>query len=245
MSTAPREAMFLFLPTQEVMMKRSEINILIENAIAFFQERKFYLPPFAYYTCEDWLKRQDDVREVFDLGLGWDITDFGSNDFSKIGLLLFTIRNGKLGSAVYPKSYAEKIMLVQEEQVTPMHFHWNKMEDIINRGGGNLVIELYNATQDDKLANTDIVVAIDGFRTKVKADGKVILKPGESICLTPRLYHRFYGEKGKGAVMVGEVSMVNDDANDNCFYEPVGRFPAIVEDVPAKYLLCNEYAKHL
>ena len=62
---------------------------------------------------------------------------YGSGDFYKRGLFLFTLRNGKYN--IDKKPYAEKIMIVEEEQETPMHHHWSKMEDIINRGGGNLV----------------------------------------------------------------------------------------------------------
>ena|SRR5690554_1431468 len=42
--------------------------------------------------------------------LGWDITDFGSGEFYKRGLFLFTLRNGKY--KVDKKPYAEKIMIV-------------------------------------------------------------------------------------------------------------------------------------
>jgi D-lyxose ketol-isomerase len=59
------------------------------------------------------------------------------------------------------------------------------------------------------------------------------------------MYHRFYGEPGKGKVLVGEVSMVNDDTSDNCFLEPVGRFPVINEDVPPLHLLVSDYQKFL
>jgi D-lyxose ketol-isomerase len=59
------------------------------------------------------------------------------------------------------------------------------------------------------------------------------------------LYHRFYGEKGKGRVLIGEVSMVNDDENDNRFYDKVGRFPEIEEDVEPVHLLVNDYSKYL
>ena len=48
----------------------------------------------------------------------------------------------------------------------------------------------------------------------------------------PDLWHRFYGEAGKGPVFVGEVSQVNDDLADNYFFEAVGRFAAIEEDEP-------------
>ena len=141
--------------------------------------------------------------------------------------------------------FCEKIMVAEEEQETPMHFHWNKTEDIINRGGGNLVIELYMATSDDQLLEEPVTVSIDGVLTTVKAGKPLILMPGQSICLKPRLYHRFYGQKNKGSVLIGEVSMVNDDANDNRFYERVGRFPEIIEDVKPVHLLVNDYGKYL
>ena len=113
--------------------------------------------------------------------------------------------------------YCEKIMVSDEEQETPMHFHWAKTEDIINRGGGNLVMELYMATEDDKLSEEPVTVSIDGVLTTVKAGEPLILKPGQSICLKSRVYHRFYGEKGKGWVLIGEVSLVNDDAGITVF----------------------------
>ena len=74
---------------------------------------------------------------------------------------------------------------------------------------------------------------------KTNSTGK--LEPGQSITLTPGLYHRFWGEEGSGTVIVGEVSMCNDDANDNRFYDKVGRFPEIEEDEAPLHLLCNEY----
>ena len=43
--------------------------------------------------------------------------------------------------------------------------------------------------------------------------------------------------------MIGEVSTVNDDENDNRFLQSPGRYPSIEEDEPAEYLLCNEYGK--
>ena len=73
------------------------------------------------------------------------------------------------------------------------------------------------------------------------AGTQIALKPGESITIQQYLYHDFTVEKGTGAVLLGEVSMCNDDEKDNRFYEPVGRFPTIEEDEPAYRLLCNEY----
>lgn len=122
-----------------------------------------------------------------------------------------------------------------------MHFHWSKSEDIINRGGGILALQLYNSTPAKGFARRPVTVAIDGVRKTVKAGGIVRLRPGESIFLPRGLYHKFWGEGGK--VLLGEVSMVNDDRRDNCFYEPIGRFPEITEDEPARYLLFSEYPR--
>ena len=65
-------------------------------------------------------------------------------------------------------------------------------------------------------------------------------RPSKSLSLYPYYYHDFLvPEEGK-PVLIGEVSMCNDDANDNRFYEPTGRFSDIEEDVPAEFLLTNE-----
>ena len=223
-------------------MKRSEINTIMKDALKLFADYRLSLPPFVLWTPDQWKTKGAEVQEIKDNCLGWDITDFGQGDFNKIGLFLITIRNGNQKMAdKYPKVYAEKLMIVREKQITPMHFHWNKMEDIINAGGGNLIIKLYNSTPDEKLADTDVVVSMDGVQHTFPAGYEVCLTPGQSITLTPGLYHRFWGEEGKGTVLVREVSMSNDDANDNCFYDPAGRFPEIIEDEAPLYLLCNEY----
>jgi D-lyxose ketol-isomerase len=224
-------------------MKRSEINRILTNAKAFMAERQFCLPPWAYWNLDDWRSNKGKASEVVENMLGWDITDFGSGNFHSRGLFLFTIRNGKY--KVDNKPYAEKIMIVEENQETPMHYHWAKMEDIINRGGGNLVIDLYNSTPDNKLDSSDVKVKLDGIEHLVNAGGSVVLTPGESICLEQGMFHRFYGEPGKGKVLVGEVSAVNDDTTDNCFLEPLGRFPEITEDEEPIHLLVSDYKNFL
>ena len=105
-------------------MKRSEINATMKNALALFDEYKISLPPFVKWTPEEWATKGEEKREIRDNMLGWDITDFGQGDFSKIGLFLITLRNGnQKNPREYPKTYAEKLMVVQEKQITPMHFH--------------------------------------------------------------------------------------------------------------------------
>jgi D-lyxose ketol-isomerase len=224
-------------------MKRSQINGLIEDALAFFDEMNFKLPPWGYWSPEDWKNCQEHCEEIFANQLGWDLTDFGSGDFERTGLLLFTIRNGNIKSDSKP--YAEKIMIVREGQVTPMHFHWSKMEDIINRGGGNLMMELYPSDENEDFASHSFEVSLDGVRKTFEPGSIVRLNPGESITLVQGIYHKFYGEQGKGKVLVGEVSAVNDDHTDNRFYDQLGRFPEIKEDVKPGHLLVGDYGKYL
>jgi len=227
-------------------MKRSEINNLMSDALTFMREKQFLLPRFATWTPEDWCAKGPEVGEIVTSELGWDITDFGSGDFEKIGLVIFTIRNGTFTELKKPqgKIYAEKMLIIQENQVTPTHFHYQKMEDIINRGGGELIIQLWNSKPDDSRADTPVTVSIDGISTTVPAGGTVTLAPGDSICLTQRLYHKFWAAPGKGPVLAGEVSRVNDDHVDNHFYDGVGRFPDVDEDVAPLHLLIVDYKKY-
>jgi len=224
-------------------MKRSEINQLIIKSIEFLDQMNFKLPPWAFWAPEDWKGKYPACSEVIDNMLGWDLTDFGSGDFHKQGLILFTVRNGNANKDKKP--YAEKAMIVEELQETPMHFHWSKMEDIINRGGGNLVIELYNSDEKENFSDQPFTLKTDGVVRNLQPGDSVVLTPGESICLEQGMYHRFYGEAGKGKVFVGEVSAVNDDSTDNRFYTPVGRFPEIIEDEKPIHLLASDYKRYI
>ncbi|MBS5843011.1 MAG: D-lyxose/D-mannose family sugar isomerase [Clostridiales bacterium] len=222
-------------------MKRSEINKALKRMEQLAGEYHFALPPFCSWTREEWSQKGAEYNEIRDNLLGWDITDYGLGNFKKIGFSLITLRNGNMKNPAYRKPYAEKLLMLEEEQSAPMHFHWSKMEDIINRGGGTVLIRVYNAAADESLADTEVTVNKDGRKLIVPAGTQIALKPGESITIQQYLYHDFTVEKGTGAVLLGEVSMCNDDEKDNRFYEPVGRFPTIEEDEPAYRLLCNEY----
>ena len=221
-------------------MKRSEINRIIEEGIAFFRQHQFILPPFAYWTPDIWASKGKEYDEIRDNHLGWDITDFGSGDFLEKGLFLFTIRNGNLNMEKYKKTYAEKIMIVKRNKLLLFIFT-EKDRYIINRGGGNLIVKLYESTSDENLADIPVTVYSDGREYQVPAGSTVRLEPGESITLYPGQYHSFWGEPGKGSVLVGEVSECNDDYTDNRFYEKVGRFPDIEEDESPRYYLVNDY----
>lgn len=210
---------------------------------AMCRQHCFCLPPFCLFTADEWQYKGHEYDEIRDCGLGWDITDYGLGDFEKIGFSLITLRNGnqKL-SKQYPKVYAEKLLYLKEGQYAPNHFHWFKTEDIINRGGGNVLIRVYNSLPNEEIDyDSDVTVHTDGRNYTVPAGTQVRLKPGESIHIQQYLYHDFTVEPGTGAVLLGEVSQVNDDSNDNRFNPPVGRFPKIEEDEAPYRLLCNEY----
>lgn len=220
-------------------MNRSEINDLIRAAEARFRSQGLLLPEWAHWTIDEWRAAAPNCEAIFATRLGWDITDFGLGDFARTGLLLFTARNGT-NAPVSGVSYAEKVMVVGDQQVTPMHFHWSKTEDIINRGGATLVVELVMADQRSEQPTEDgFAVWRDGIRIDAAPGTRVPLAPGQSITLTPYLYHSFWAEGG--ACTVGEVSSANDDTSDNRFLQPVGRFPTIEEDEPPYRLLCTDY----
>ena len=81
----------------------------MRDAVIFMEEKCVILPPFAYWSVEDWQTKNHEYDEIRDNMLGWDITDFGSGDYNKIGLLMFTVRNGNFSDKKYQKPYAEKL----------------------------------------------------------------------------------------------------------------------------------------
>ena len=225
-------------------MKRSEINRALKELEAMCRKEHCYLPPFCHFTPEQWQHLGHEYDEVRDCMLGWDITDYGMGDFDRFGFSLITIRNGNRSMAdKYPKVYAEKLLFLKEGQYAPNHFHWYKTEDIINRGGGNLMIKVYGADENDGLSDEDVEIQVDGRHYTVPAGTQIRLTPGESIHIQQYLYHDFSVEPGSGPVLLGEVSQCNDDNTDNRFNPPVGRFPTIEEDEPPYRLLCNEYPR--
>ena len=227
-------------------MKRSEVNLIMQKADEFIRSFGFLLPPFAYWSVEEFRQQGMAAQSIVANRLGWDITDFGSGNFNKIGLFLFTTRNGSAAdlAAGRGKLYAEKIMISRRDQMTPMHRHNIKAEDIINRGGGKLVVELF---MSDKMGGIDrkaeVVVETDGLARRLHPGGRLALSPGESVTLLPGIWHSFVAEGTD--VLVGEVSTVNDDLTDNVFEQPIERFSDIREDEGPLHLLVSDYDKLL
>lgn len=224
-------------------MKRSEINKALKDLENMIKEYRYFLPKFADFTPEEWQTKGHEFDEIRDNMLGWDITDFGQGDFDHVGFSLFTVRNGNVKMPEkYKKPYAEKFLYLKEGQRALNHFHWYKMEDIINRGGGDLLIRVYNSLPDEAIDyEGDVTIHVDGEEKVVPAGTQVLLTPGMSLTITQYMYHDFNVVPGTGDVLIGEVSQCNDDNNDNRFNPPAGRFPEIEEDEEPYRLLCNEY----
>ena len=222
-------------------MKRSEIQQAIGWAKQLLDKSGFALPMFADWSLQDWKEHRQEADTIIKTMRGWDVTTFGHDDFNQIGAVLFTIRNGLLdGSAGVP--YAEKLIMMKEGQMLPNHYHAQKTEDIINRGGGVLVIRVYNSLPDGSVDRTgDVRIKMDGIESIVPAGTDVEVIRGNSMTIYPGLYHLFIAKTGCGDLLVGEVSSINDDHTDNYFEDSRPRFIPVEEDVPVEIPLCNEY----
>lgn len=223
-------------------MKRSRINDIMAQADEMIRSYGFVLPPWAYWTPAEFKARAHEADEVIKARNGWDITDYGAGDYEKMGLFLFTLRNGRLADLQRGGGmcYAEKLLISKQDQLSPMHTHVIKAEDIINRGGATLVIELFGSDRDGAFDETaGGTVWCDGLRRDFAPGEKLKLAPGESVTLMPGDWHAFWGEGGD--VLIGEVSTVNDDETDNIFREPIGRFADIEEDAEPTHLLVSDY----
>ncbi len=227
-------------------MKRSQINEILLSADEMIRSYGFALPGFAYWSPNDFKVKAPAAEHIINARCGWDITDYGAGNFDQMGLFLFTLRNGLLSDLQRGGGmcYAEKLLISRQDQLSPMHTHVIKAEDIINRGGATLVIELFGADDAGQFAeDRGGTIWRDGQRYDFSAGEKLRLAPGESVTLRPGDWHAFWGEGGD--VLVGEVSTVNDDETDNIFREKIGRFANIEEDADPVHLLVSDYSTWL
>ncbi len=225
-------------------MKRSEINQAIRKAKQALSDISFTLPSFSQWSVDQWKQNKDNIDVIRDVMLGWDVTDFGTDDFKNVGAVLFTVRNGNLYNENIGVPYCEKIIVFDDShrQMIPLHHHVHKTEDIINRGNGIMEIELFNSKPDGSVdTESDVVAYMDGLKKVFKAGKVYEVFPGDSITLTPGMIHRFGCKKGAGCLVVGEVSKINDDNKDNVFAQPLLRFSNIEQDEDSEFVLCNEY----
>ncbi|NKB50927.1 MAG: D-lyxose/D-mannose family sugar isomerase [Rhizobiaceae bacterium] len=225
-------------------MKRSTVNQIIASADDFIRSYGFCLPPFAYFTPDEMVARKAELTNILNSRLGWDITDYGAGKFDEMGLFLFTTRNGQLADLLAGRGmcYAEKIMISRQNQISPCHRHIVKTEDIINRGGATLAIEMFESDGQGNIdPSAQVPVVCDGIAHTFEPGHVLELAPGASVTLEPGNWHKFWGKGGD--VLIGEVSTVNDDLTDNIFAEPIGRFSEIEEDCEPTRLLVSDYEK--
>lgn len=226
-------------------MKRSRINTIMQEAAELIARHGFVLPPFAHWSPDDFRVQAPGTR-IAPARMGWDITDYGQGDFDRMGLFLFTLRNGLLSDLQRGGGmcYAEKLLISRQDQLSPMHTHVIKAEDIINRGGATLVVELYGSDDAGGFApDRGGMVRCDGVARAFAPGERLRLAPGESVTLMPGDWHAFWGEGGD--VLIGEVSTVNDDVTDNVFRDPIGRFATVDEDEAPLHLLVSDYDRWL
>ncbi len=189
-------------------MKRSEINAAYLRAKACFETNGWVLPPSPK----------------------WDITDCGLNRFAEVGLVLINLCE--------EPDYCEKLMYADRGQVTPLHTHKRKNEDIICRRG-SLCFELWTDLPSAETKGQPGQLQRNGEPFTFTNGEPFTIQAGERIRLTPGLYHSFWPVSED--TIIGEVSTANDDANDNFFADPnIGRFPEIIEDEPALIHLLSE-----
>ena len=187
-------------------MRRSEINRLMDESVAFAGTHGFLLPPFAVWSPAEWKAKGAEADEIRDCMLGWDLTDFGSGDFARVGLIMFTIRNGHLTNPRYTKPYCEK-MLISDDAAG----HADALPLEQGRGhhqpgwrrSGRTALQLHAGRGPGRRVTSRL--SVDGVAQTVKAGGLVRLAPGESIFLAPGLYHKFWGDRGQGADRRGVV----------------------------------------
>jgi D-lyxose ketol-isomerase len=225
-------------------MKRSQINAAIELAQATLARHGIRLPPYAYWTPDDWRRAGTEMSRVTRNGLGWAVTDFGQGDFDHTGITMFDVRNGNKARPEEGTPYGEKIFVLKPGQRLPYHFHWNKTEDIISYCGGTLMIQLFNANDDETMNETSPGVAyFDGVRTPFRAGQVFEIPHGASVTITPKLYHRFWAKEGGDVLVGGEISTISVPQSDNRFQPGAKRFMPIEEDVAPAYLLNIDYPK--
>jgi len=237
-------------------VKRSEINATMLLARDFFEAYRFKLPKWAAWSVVNWDYSGEEMQAIKDCQLGWDVTDFGLGDFLSQGMTSFMLRNGqpsrKSDQEVSEKipaetlnglgrHYSEKILLVQLHQALPLLALKHRTHDLINRGGGDLVIQVYQSTPEHNLdEKSRIPLQVNGIAYNVKAGGIVRLVPGDGLTLQAGIYYKYWAEKA--SCIVGSISSTCDERNDYRFFDlNCQRFPEIEPDESPIHLLHYEY----
>ena len=189
-------------------MKRSAINRAYRETLAVFARTGWALPPHPR----------------------WDVTDCGSGDFDRYGLVLVNLAD--------EPEYCEKLIYLRLGQTVPAHTHRIKKEDIICRRG-EVMMQLWSRPPSIAVANAPLRIKRSGDWTIITEGKPFALAAGERVTLVPGIYHSFWPSQSD--TIIGEVSTANDDAHDNIFADTsAARFPPIEEDEPAAVRLVSD-----
>ena len=226
-------------------MRRSFIDRRIDAMLEFCGGLGFTLPPFALWDEAQYRAQPAAARRIGGAGLGWNVVEFRQGAYREWGLTIFTLRMGDWRALASGggRLYAEKALFAEDGQRTPHHFHIVKTEDILNRGGARFIVELFKVDSRGVRLDARLQVLKDAQMLDLAAGARVSLEPGESLTLEPYVAHSFWAEGG--AVLAGEISLVNDDATDNYFLPPLDAFAPIAEDAPMRYVTVRDHAKLL
>ena len=222
-------------------MKRSFIDACIDRALETCARRTIALPPFSTWGDQEFLADRQALSAAASCGLGWNVAEFAPGLFSTDGLVVFTLRMGPWRDLAGGRGrlYAEKLLFAEDGQRTPHHYHIVKTEDVINRGGGRFVVELFKVDAAGAPLKSRFSVIKDLRTIDLGPGDQVRLEPGESLTLDPFVAHAFWAEGG--AVVAGEVSLANDDGSDNYFSPPFSIEP-IEENAPRRRVTVADYA---
>ncbi len=218
-------------------MQRSVINKALRDMEQLIRQQGILLPPFAWFTPEDWQQLGSEYDEIRDTGLGWVVTDFGLGTYAEKGLAVFVLRNGNIHLDKYPKTYAEKLLMLYPGQSLPLHYHKNKTEDLINKGPHDIAVQLYNVSEAGELLSTDVLVRQDGRAYYAKAGAAIMLAPGESVSFESYTAHGVSLGTVESPALMGEISSCNDDRVDNYFLDAgVGAMSIEEDEAPYRLL---------
>ena len=224
-------------------MKRSFINARIEAMLESCERHGARLPPFALRGEDDYRADPAAAARILDGGLGWNVVEFQPGAFAKAGLGVFTLRMGDWRHLSHGRGrlYGEKLLLAEDGQRTPLHYHIVKTEDIVNRGGAKFVVELVRVDRAGAPLNERFRALKDVRTLDLQPGARVTLEPGESLTLEPFIAHAFWAEGG--ATLAGEISLANDDLSDNYFLPALAAPAPIDEDAPRRFITVRDLPK--
>ena len=221
-------------------MQRSRINTLLADAEDFLAACRVALPPFAFWTPDEFERRVRDGHErLVAAGMGWLVSDFGLDDFAADGVVGFCSCSGT--DQQDGRTYAERHLVLREGQRIPHRFHRRRCKDLINCGPGNLCLCLHRTNPDDGLDETaNVQVQVDGLTRKLAPGARLVLRPGERALIEPVIFHQCRAEQDD--LVAREVSSATDEESDTLFLPQVGLAAAIEEDEMPRRLLVSDYA---